>query len=266
MSNVLKIDRHGGVTLFTLNRPERHNALTKSLARDFEAAVEEFGRDSAQRVLIITGAGEKAFCSGVDLSEMREEATQGVSLPTAPDQDLMGIGRCEKPVIAAINGLAVGGGLEIAICSDIRVAAESAWFGLPEVERGFIAGIAAVTLPRLMPIGAVMDIMLTGNRMGAQDAYRLGFVQQVVPAGDLMKVVMERADRMSRHSQAALWGTKQVIRQWRNRALLEHHEHYLEVVGRVLSSGDYEEGLKAFAEKRQPQFDLGWSPGGTAGN
>lgn len=264
MADELKIDRHGRVTVFTLNRPERRNALTQALADDLEAAVREFGRDNEQRVLILTGAGEKAFCSGADLLELGGDASEGIKLPTAPDQDMMSIGQCEKPVICAINGLAVGAGLELALCCDIRMAAESAWFGLPEVERGFLAGVAAVTLPRLMPIGAVMDLMLTGNRLPAADAHRLGLVQQVLKAEALLPTAIETAERMSRFSQSALWGTKQVVRYWRNRALDEHHEFYKHVVNRVFTSGDVSEGLKAFAEKRAPEYDMDWPPTPTA--
>jgi len=234
------------------------------MARDFEEALEQFGRDSSQCVLIITGAGDKAFCSGTDLSEAKGLAEGGVRLPVAPDQDMMGVGRCEKPVIAAINGLAVGAGLELSLCCDIRIAAETAWFALPEVERGFLAGVAAVTLPRLIPMGAAMELMLSGERLGVQDAFRLGLVQQVLPAADLMDAAMERAERMSRYSQSVLWGTKQVVRYWRNRALEEHHQFYQHVVNRVFSSGDVAEGLKAFAEKRAPEYAMDWSPNPTS--
>lgn len=260
MSDELKIDRHDRVTVFTLNRPERRNALTQALANELENAVAEFDRDNSQRVLIITGTGEKAFCSGADLLEVRDVADEGLKLPTAPDQDMMGVGKCEKPVIAAINGLAVGAGLELALCCDIRMAADTAWFGLPEVERGFLAGVAAVTLPRLMPIGAVMELMMTGKRLDAQDAHRLGLVQQVHAPDQLLASAIETADRMSRYSPSALWGTKQVVRYWRNRALDEHHEFYKHVVNRVFSSGDVAEGLKAFAEKRPPEYSLDWPP------
>lgn len=260
LNDELKIDRHGRVTVFTLNRPERRNALSTTLASVLEEAVADFSRDNSQRVLILTGAGDKAFCSGADLSEMRHRADEEMALPTAPSQDLFGVGSCEKPVIAAINGLAVGAGLELAILADIRLAADDAWFGLPEVERGFLAGVAAVTLPRLMPLGAVMELMLTGNRLSAPDAYRLGLVQQVLPRGELLDAAMERAERMSRYSQSALWGTKQVVRHWRNRSLDEHHEYYRQVVARVFTSGDVAEGLKAFAEKRAPEYSMDWPP------
>ena len=260
MSGELKIDRHGRVTVFTINREHRRNAVTQALADELEAAVQAFGDDDDQRVLILTGAGEKAFCSGADLLEVGDVADAGIKLPTAPDQFMMGLGRCEKPVIAAINGLAVGAGLEMAICCDIRLAAETAWFGLPEAERGFIAGVAAVTLPRLMPIGEVMDLMLTGKRLTSTEALRFGLVQQVLPASELMAAAMERAEKMSRFSQSALWGTKQVINHWRNRALDEHDAWYREVVAKVFTSGDVQEGLKAFAEKRAPEFNMKWPP------
>jgi enoyl-CoA hydratase/carnithine racemase len=256
MTNELKIDRHGRVTVFTLNRPERRNALTTALAQQFEEAVAEFGRDDAQRVLIITGEGEKAFCSGADLSEM----DKGVVLPIAPEQDIMGVGKCEKPVIAAINGLAVGAGLELTLCCDIRLAADTAWFALPEVERGFLAGVAAVMLPRLMPIGAVMDLMLCGDRMSAQEAHRLGLVQQVLPQGELMAAAMARAERMSRFSQSALWGTKQVIRNWQDKGLDDHDRFYRQIIQRVIGSGDLVEGLRAFVEKRSPEYSMNWPP------
>lgn len=260
MSDELKIDRHGRVTLFTINREHRRNAITQALADELEAAVEAFGQDDEQRVLVLTGAGEKAFCSGADLLEVGDVAEAGIKLPVAPDQFMMGLGKCQKPVIAAINGLAVGAGLEMAICCDIRIAAEHAWFGLPEAERGFLAGVAAVTLPRLMPIGEVMDLMLTGKRLTAGDAHRLGLVQEVVPTDALLPAAMERAEKMSRFSQSALWGTKQVINHWRNRDLDGHDAFYREIVSKVFTSGDVQEGLRAFAEKRAPEFNMNWPP------
>jgi enoyl-CoA hydratase/carnithine racemase len=258
MTTDLIIEKHGRVTVATLNRPQRRNALTVALAGELQEAVEEFGRDDGQAVLIVTGAGDKAFCSGADLFEVQDRADADNVKPMAPEQDISGLAKCEKPVIAAINGLAVGGGLEITICCDIRLAAEHAWFGLPEIERGFLAGMAAVTLPRMMPVGAVLELMLGGERMSAADAYRLGFVQQVLPADQLMTEAMRRAELMSRYSPSALWGTKKVVRYWRDKMLNEQHQFYQQVMGRVFESGDMEEGLKAFAEKRKPNFTSPW--------
>ena len=264
--SLLLVDRRGPITVLTLNRPERHNALSPALGSELKEAVSAFRNDPEQLVLIITGAGDKAFCSGADLKEMREgQAQPGSSaakvrrpLPMAPEPDMAGLGACEKPTIAAINGLAVGGGLEIALCCDIRLAAEDAWFGLPEPGHGFLAGVAAVALPRLMPIGAVMDMMLAGERLQAADAWRLGLVQAVAPRDRLMGEALRRAEAMAKCSPSALWGTKQVLRYWRDLMLQEHHRYYEAVVHRVLLSGDMIEGVRAFAEKRERQYRAGW--------
>jgi enoyl-CoA hydratase/carnithine racemase len=254
MIKELIVEKQGGVTIATLNRPHRRNALTLSLAGELEQAVAEFNADDAQRVLVVTGAGEEAFCSGADLKEMKELVNSSSFRPTTPEQDISNLGKCDKPVIAAINGLAVGGGLEIAICCDFRIAVEEAWFGLPEVERGFVAGIAAVTLPRMMPIGAVMELMLVGDRMPAAEAWRLGFVQQVAPRKDLMSEVMRRAEKICRLSPAALRGTKKVIRYWRNLQMDEQQKYYEGVMQEVFASGEIFEGLDAFNAKRSAEF------------
>lgn len=254
MGDLVKVERTGRVTVATLNRPERRNAITLELAAELEQAVKDFEGNDDQRVLILTGTGKEAFCSGADLSDVRQDAAVGKMVPITPEQDICGLARCEKPVIAAINGLAVGGGLEMALCCDFRLAAEHVWFGLPEVERGFLAGIAAVTLPQMMPFGNVMELMLSGERLSAADAYRLGLIQAVLPADELMAAAMRRAERMAGYSPAAMWGTKQVLRYWRDQSLEERHRYYQVAVKRVLQSGDIEEGLAAFREKRKPAF------------
>jgi enoyl-CoA hydratase/carnithine racemase len=250
MTNVLKVEKYGRVTVMTLNRPERHNALNMALGDALKVAVTEFSNDKEQRVMVITGTGEKAFCSGGDLLEMRG----GVIPAVTAEQDLCGLEKCDKPVICAINGLAVGGGLELALCCDFRLASDTAWFGLPEVERGFLPGVASVTLPRMIPIGAVMELLLLGERMSVADAYRLGLVQKVLAPDKLMAEALRCAERMSSFSPAAMWGAKQVMRYWRNMGMDEHHRFYQGVVRRVIDSGDVIEGLAAFAEKRKPEY------------
>ncbi|HKT77419.1 MAG TPA: enoyl-CoA hydratase/isomerase family protein [Sphingobium sp.] len=260
MSELL-INKQGGITVFTLNRPENRNALSGTLFQALTDGVAEFREDESQKVLVITGAGDKAFSAGADLKVMKsgDESGRGRRMmPMASAPDIAGIAALEKPTIAALNGLAVGGGLEIALCCDIRIASENAWFGLPEPARGFIAGLAVTVLPRLLPIGTVMDMMLAGERLQAADAYRLGFVQALTTPEGLMEEAMRRAEAMCKVSQPALWGTKKAIKYWRDLQMEEQHRNYEAVIHRVLLAGDFVEGLKAFAEKRDPQFSAGW--------
>ena len=152
----------------------------------------------------------------------------------------------------------MGGGLEIALCCDIRLAAEEAWFQLPEPGHGFLAGVASVALPRLMPFGAAMDMMLAQERLHAPDAYRLGLVQAVSARERLLDEALRRAEKMASSSPSALWGSKQVLRYWRDLQLQEHHRYYEAVAHRVLLSGDMIDGIRAFAEKRDRTYSPGW--------
>jgi enoyl-CoA hydratase/carnithine racemase len=234
------------------------NALGGTVMADLQAGMKEFQEDHDQYVAIITGAGDKAFCAGGDLKEMAEGAASGTRLPISSGPDIGGLAACEKVTIAAVNGLAIAGGLEVAISCDIRIASQQAWFGVFEVKRGILAGVAVNVLPRLMPMGAVMDLMLSGDRLTADEAYRLGLVQRVVPHDQLMDAALQKADMIAQNSQAAVWGTKQVLKFWRNALMAEQQRYYEAVVHRVLLSGDMHEGPRAFAEKREPKFRNAW--------
>ena len=200
------MEKQGHTTIFTIKRPELMNALGSNVIADLTADIKEFGADPDQYVAVITGAGEKAFCSGGDLKEMAEDVADGTVLPTSPGPDIGGLSACEKVTIAAVDGLAIAGGVELAISCDIRLASADAWFAIFEVKRGILAGVALSVLPRLMPMGAVMDMVLAGERLSAQDAYRLALVQAVLPSDRLMEAALARAEAMARHSQAAVWG------------------------------------------------------------
>jgi enoyl-CoA hydratase/carnithine racemase len=254
----LLVDKQGHTTIFTINRPDRMNSLGGTVMADLSAGLKEFQEDPDQYVAIVTGAGEKAFCAGGDLKEMAEGAASGNRLPMSSGPDIGGLAACEKVTIAAVNGLAIAGGLEVAISCDIRIASERAWFGVFEVKRGILAGVAVNVLPRLMPMGAVMDLMLSGDRLTAEEAYRLGLVQRVVPHDKLMETALQKADMVAQNSQAAVWGTKQVLKFWRNALMAEQQRYYEAVVHRVLLSGDMHEGPRAFAEKREPKFSNRW--------
>ncbi len=257
MSDLL-IDRHGAVTVLTINRPDRRNAFTRQVMADMEQAIAEFNADPSQLVAILTGAGDKAFCSGGDLADMAANADAGTALPMSLQPDIGGLAGSEKPIIAAVNGIAVAGGMEMALLCDIRIAAEDAWFGLFEVSRGFIAGVAANKLPRMVPLGVAMDLMLAAERLTADEAHRLGLVQQVVPAGQALEAAMAKAEKIARQSPTAVWGTKKVLRFWHDAMLQEQQRYYEAVIHRVLLSGDMHEGPRAFLEKREPQFSSGW--------
>ena len=252
------VEKQGHTTVFTINKPDRLNAIGAADAAELQAALAEFQADPDQYVAVITAAGDKAFCAGADLKDMTANVGGGDYLPISPSPDIAGIAECEKVTIAAVNGLAAGTGTELAISCDIRIAADSAWFSLPEVKRGIIAGVAVNVLPRLMPIGAVMDLMLSGDRLTADEAFRLGLVQRVVPRSELLEKALEKAETVGKNSQAAVWGTKQILKFWRDALIAEQQRYYEAVVHRVMLSGDVHEGPRAFAEKREPKFRQAW--------
>ncbi len=254
----LLIEKHGRTTVFTINRPDRMNALGGTIVADFTEGMREFSADPDQYVAIITGAGEKAFSSGADMNDVSDNVDSGAKFPISEGPDLFGIAACEKPVIAAVNGLCVAAGFELALCCDIRLASEKAWFGLFEVKWGIIAGLAVNVLPRLLPMGTCMDLLFTADRLSAADAYRLGLVQKLTPPDQLMEEALKKADMIAANSQPAVWGTKKVLKFWRDAMMAEQHRYYEAVIHRVLLSGDVHEGPKAFAEKRTPQFKNRW--------
>lgn len=254
----LLVEKQGHTTIFTINRPDRMNALGGTVNADLTAGIKEFEADPDQYVAILTATGDRAFSAGGDLKEMAEGAASGNRMPISPQPDIANLAACEKVTIAAVNGLAIAGGLELAISCDIRIAAQNAWFGVFEVKRGILAGVAVNVLPRLIPMGVAMDMMLAGERLSADDALRVGLVQAVVPREKLLETALARADVIATHSQAAVWGTKQVLKFWRDSLMAEQQRYYQAVIHRVLLSGDVHEGPRAFTEKRDAHFRNAW--------
>jgi enoyl-CoA hydratase/carnithine racemase len=252
----LRTERHGNVTVFTLDRPEKKNAYDDATMDEIGDAFVAFEADPDQYVGIVTGAGD-AFCSGNDLS-----SPQGGRIRRGPRRfaltDMFGFGSTTKPVIAAVNGLAVAGGCEIALACDFRIAADTAWFGLFEPKRGLVPGVAIQLLPRMIRYGDASWMLLTAARVDAEEALRIGLVQKVVPAADLMTVAMETAEGMCALSQVSLQMIKQVLRHHRDLALMESLE-YGTVLSRLLNLGDdVDEGIAAFREKRDTDFGNRW--------
>ncbi|MDA8045069.1 MAG: enoyl-CoA hydratase-related protein [Actinomycetota bacterium] len=257
------VERHGHVTLITLNRPAKLNSFTDSMTEELTEAMGAFTRDPDQYVVVLTGAGDRAFSSGFDLTEMSKRFEGGRVSVGVGSVDLYGVGNCPKPTIAAINGLAVAGGFELALNCDIRIAADSAWFGLFEVKRAIMAGVGVNVLARYLPLGEALYLLMTADRLSADDAARFGLVQRLVPGPHLLDAAMETAEKIAANSQVAVQASKQVAYYWRNHAIQEQVAYYRAVNQRLLLCEDVLEGPRAFAEKRDPVWSNRWpSPGG----
>lgn len=254
--STLRIERRGRVTVFTFDRPQKRNAYDDEMMAEITAGFREFDADPEQYVAVVTGAGD-AFCSGNDLSTPSGGRIR--SGPRAfPLTDMMGIGATTKPVIAAVNGLAVAGGCEIALACDIRIAADTAWFGLFEPKRGLVPGTAMQLLPRMLTYGDASWFLLTAARVDAAEAHRIGLVQRVVPAADLMAEALSVADGICELSQVSVQAIKKVLRHHRDLFLKETLD-YGGVVAEVMNLGpDVDEGIRAFREKRDPSFTNRW--------
>ncbi|MBM4416331.1 MAG: enoyl-CoA hydratase [Chloroflexi bacterium] len=248
----LLYDKQDGYAIFTMNRPERLNALGGTLNEERAAALADFNADPTMRVGIITGAG-RAFSAGGDLKEMAERAAQG----NAPGSwyaggaaSSMGYSTSPKPFIAAVNGLAIGGGLETALDCDLRIASTEAFFGLFEPKRGIMAGYGIHHLPRIINLTHANYILLTAERFSAEQAKEWGVVNEVVAPDRLISRAVEIAQTIMESAPLSVEGTKAIIRGWRLANMDESMRLY-EWVGRtVFNSADAKEGPTAFAEKR----------------
>ena len=253
---VVLYEKKERVAIMTLNRPEAMNAISRELARVLCEAWSDFAGDPGLSVLIITGAGEKAFCVGADLKE--KELKGDVHVTSFWDGSFklpMRGAELYKPVIAAINGHCLGGGLELALLADIRIAAEHATFGQPEIRLGIFPGMGATQrLPRTLPYNLAAEILLTGERFGAAKALEIGLVNRIVPPQDLLKTALSVAETISGNAPLALRAAKE--------ALLKSYDLPLDqglrlegLLRRIVGdTEDAQEGVRAFMEKRKPRF------------
>ncbi len=256
-SIITRLDGH--ITTITINRPDQLNALDSAAGRALGEAFEAFEDDSEQWVAILTGAG-RAFCTGNDLVAM-SKGGGGAGSYARPGSHGYGFGSiCKrfplyKPVIAAINGFAVAGGLELALVCDILIAVESAKFGLTEVRWGLMPmGGGTQRLPRSVPRAWANYLALTGEQISAQQAREIGLISHVVPDADLLKTANEIASVIVSRGPLAVWAAKESMLRGGDMPL-EQALAYEDAIGRhVLGSEDSREGPRAFAEKRKPQF------------
>jgi len=247
----------GRLAYVTINRPDRRNAIDPNTSRELRDAFEAFKSDENVWVAILTGSGEQAFSAGADLVAMAEAFAGGAEGPRY-DVPFGGITRgfeCWKPIIAAINGYCLAGGLELALACDIRVAAEHASFGLPEPKRAIIPAAGGTQrLPRAVPLAFAMELLLTGNRFDAQTALRFGLVSRVVPADRLMATAEEIAAGVLECGPLAVRAIKQAAMQGREMSLEDGLKLESQMAGRVFQSEDAREGPTALAQKRKPEY------------
>jgi enoyl-CoA hydratase/carnithine racemase len=247
----VRFEKKGPVAYVTINRPERLNACDFETYEMLAETWREFRDDSTLRVAILTGVGERAFSAGSDVKsnyvERPAEEPQGKLFPL--------LFSLYKPIIAAINGHANGGGLEQALCCDIRVAAEHAEFGLGEVRLGWLPGAGGTQrLPRLIPLGRALQMLYTGNRIGAAEALRLGLVDHVVPMGRLMSTCEEIAAEICKSAPLAVQHIKRAVSRGLDLPLADALKLERELYNDLQGTEDAREGARAFAEKRPPRW------------
>jgi len=252
----LKYELRDGVALITLDRPQAHNAINSAMSRELPAVWRHFAMDDAALVAIVTGAGERAFCVGADLADLPATDGEGRYGTLASIRWTSLQNAVWKPVICAVNGMAVGAGLHFVADSDIVIAAEHATFFDTHVKVGLVAGMEPVTLARKMPLEAVLRMTLVGGneRMNAARAQALGLVGEVVPADQLLARAFAVAGMVKGNSPAAMARSKRAIWEGADRGLGAALQHAWELIMQQNAHPDIEEGARAFLEKRAPHW------------
>lgn len=256
MYQTLIYEKKENIGVLTINRPQRMNAISNELTSELKKFLDEIENDDELRVLVITGAGDKAFVAGADINELVDrDALIGRRVSRQRQEIFSRIENLHVPAIAAINGYALGGGLELALACSIRVCSDKAQFGAPEVKLGIIPGDGGTQrLPRLVGLGRAMEMILTGDFIDAEEAYRIGLVNKIVPHEELMEKAMELAKKIASRPPLAVRYAKEAV----NRSLegstvsgfaLESFLHALSC-----TTEDKKEGVSAFLEKRKGKF------------
>jgi enoyl-CoA hydratase len=245
-------DVQGHIVTITINRPDAMNAITAEMSAALDAAFDEFNENPDLWVAILTGAGDKSFCAGFDLKEAIPRLLAG-DMMGYEDPEKRQFSTIYKPIIAAINGQCIAGGLEMVVGTDLRIAAEHATFNLGEVRWGLIPmGGSHIRLPRQLPWAIAMELLLTGAPLDAQRAFQVGMLNRVVPVNELMPAAMQLAETICKNGPLAVRTAKEIA----VRALHQEEGFVLEreLGMRVIASEDAREGPRAFAEKRPPEF------------
>ncbi|TWI04877.1 enoyl-CoA hydratase [Luteimonas cucumeris] len=254
-SPLILADR-GAVRVVTVNRPDKLNALNAATLDALHAAFDAAAQDPAIRVVVLTGAGPKAFVAGADIAEMSAlSAVEGRDFSLRGQRMMRRVEKMPKPVIAMVNGFALGGGLELAMCCHLRIAADHVKVGQPEINLGLIPGFGgSQRLLRLAGRAATLELCLTGAPIDAARALQLGIVNRVVPAADLEAETMKLAGQLANAAPLALRGMIDCVNVGAECGIEEGLEYESAQFGLIFSSQDMREGTTAFLEKRKPEF------------
>ena len=252
----LSIATEAGIRTITVNRPDKLNALNSATLDALHAAFDDAANDAAVRVVVLTGAGEKAFVAGADISEMNSlTPVEGRDFSLRGQRMMRRVEKMPKPVIAAVNGFALGGGLELAMCCHLRIAADSAKVGQPEINLGLIPGFGgSQRLLRLAGRAATLELCLGGAPINAERARELGIVNRVVPAAELRAETMKLATQLAHAAPLALRAMLDCVNIGGECGIEEGLEYESAQFGLVFSTEDMREGTSAFLEKRKPVF------------
>jgi enoyl-CoA hydratase/carnithine racemase len=249
---VIDYKKEGRLAIFTINRPEAMNSMNIDGLRELGEALTDFQNDPALWVGIITGAGDRAFCAGADVKDALPFMQR--TPEKVPATHMRGL-KIWKPLIAAINGVALGGGLEIALACDIRIAVEKGRFGVPETTLGLIPGWGGTQrLPRLIPWAKAAELLFTGKWIDANEAYRIGLINAIVPPDKLITAAKEMADTICKAGPLAVQAAKEAMIRGTSTSLEEGLQIETELEARTLKTEDFIEGTSAFIEKRTPNY------------
>ena len=251
----LLYEKQGRVAYITLNRPKAFNSIDPETWRELGDALVDFRDDSDLLSAVITGAGDRAFCTGADIREMLPYIKEHGAEQQLWSGTIMRGLEVWKPVIAAINGMALGGGLELALACDLKIASENATFGQPEIKLGLIPGWGGTQrLPRVIPVAKAAEMLLTGEPIDAQEACRLGLVNKVVTLPELLPTAKEWAGKLCKLGPLALRAAKEAMLKGLDMDLENGLKLEQRLFQFLLSTEDFEEGTRAFVEKRKPEF------------
>jgi enoyl-CoA hydratase len=252
----LLVERRGAVTVMTVHRPEVLNALNRATLGEIESCATAFVADPEQGALIVTGSGEKSFISGADIEELAVlDPPSAEAISRFGQRVLDRLEQSPKPVIAAVNGYAFGGGCELALACHVRLASENAVLGLPEVSLGIIPGYGGTQrLPRLLGTGRALELILSGRRVKADEAERIGLVNRVVPRAELLAEAEKLAQAILKNGPLAVTAALEAVHRGLQLPLADGQRLESGLFGILAASEDMHEGLKAFLEKRPARF------------